>query len=77
VLEPVERVLTPLRGIEREERAVRGQGVQEGEHRRDRRVQRLVQGEELPGHLGPDGAGVITLLDVAIALQKVNHGKIR
>ena len=73
----VERALAPQRRIEGQERAVRWQGVQEGEQRRDRRLQRLVQGEELPGHLGPDGAGVITLLDVAIALEEVNDGEIR
>src|SRR5919197_724850 len=53
-LEPVERALAPLRWIERQKRAVRWQGVQEGEQRRERRLQRLVQAEELPCHLGPD-----------------------
>ena len=76
-LEAVERALAPLRWIERQERTVRWQGVQEGEQRRDRRLQRLVQGEELPGHLGPDGAGVVTLLDMAIALEEVDDGEIR
>jgi hypothetical protein len=76
-LEPVERALAPLRWIERQEQAVRWQSVQEGEQRRDHRLQRLVQGEDLPGHLGPDGARVITLLDVAIALEEVNDGEIR
>ena len=47
-LEPVERALAPLRRIERQERAVRWQSVQEGEQRRDCPLQRLVQGEDCP-----------------------------
>src|SRR5262249_51976783 len=61
-LEPIKRALAPLWGIKRQERAVRGQDVQEGEQRWDRPVQRLVQGEELPSHLGADGTGVVALL---------------
>ena len=64
-------------GSRRQERAVCRQGVEEGEQRRDCLLERLVQCEDLSGHLGADGAGVITLLDVAIALQEVNHGEIR
>jgi len=76
-LEPVERALAPLGRIEGQERAVRWQSVQKGEQRRDRRVQRLVQGEDLPGHLGADGPRVVALLDVAIAFEEVNDGEIR
>jgi hypothetical protein len=36
--------LAPQRRIERQERAIRWQGVQEGEQRRDRRLQRLGPG---------------------------------
>jgi hypothetical protein len=76
-LEAVERVVAPQRWIEGQERAIRWEGVQKGEQCRDRRLQRLVQGKELPGHLGPDGAGVVALLNVAIAFQEVNDGDIR
>ena len=32
----------------------------------------LVERQHLPGHLGPDGAGVVALLDVAVALEQVD-----
>jgi hypothetical protein len=40
-------------------------------------MESLVQGEHLPGHLGADGSGVVALLDVTVALDQVDHRKIR
>ena len=62
-LERLERALAALRRIERQERAVLRQGVQERQQRRDGLLERLVQRQHLPGHLGPDGARVVALLD--------------
>ena len=54
-----------------QEGAVLGQGVEEGEQGREGLLERRVEGQHLPGHLGPDGAGVITLVDMAVALEQV------
>ena len=76
-LEAVERALAPLGRIERQERAVPGQASRRASKGRERSLQRLVQGEDLPGHLGPAGPRVVALLDMAIALEEVNDREIR
>ena len=55
-LEGVQRALAPLRRVELQERAVLWQGVQERQQRREGVLERLVQRQHLPGHLGADGA---------------------
>ena len=72
----VERALAALRRVERQERAVLRQGVQERQQRREGVLERLVQRQHLPGDLGPDGAGVVALLDVAVALEQVDDGEV-
>ena len=75
-LERLQRALAPLRRIELLEGAVVRQGLQEGEQRGDGLLQGLVQRQHLPGDLGPDGARVVTLLDVGIALEQFDHREI-
>jgi hypothetical protein len=54
VLDGVEGVLAALVGIERLPRGVFDRHVKQGEQRRHRRLQGLVQGEQLPRHLLAD-----------------------
>ena len=54
-----------------------GQRVQERQQRRDGVLERLVERQHLPGHLGPDGRVVIVLLDVGVALEQVDDREIR
>src|SRR5262249_47710424 len=75
-LEGVEGALTPLRRLELLERTVLWEDVQQGEERRERLLQRLVERQHLPGDLGTDGARLIPLLDMRIALEQVNDREI-
>ena len=56
-LEGVERALAALRGVERQERTLLRQDVQEGQQRWEGVLEGLVQRQHLPGQLGADGAG--------------------
>ena len=74
--EPFERgegALAPLRRVERQKRAVLGQGVEQGEQRRDGVLEGLVERQHLSGRLGPHGARVVVLLDVGVALEQINN----
>ena len=57
-------------------RAVVRQGLQQRQQRRDGVLEGLVQRQHLPGDLGPDGAGVVAVLDVAVALEQVDDGEV-
>ncbi len=59
-----------------QERAVFRQGVQERQQRRDGVLEGRVERQHLPGHLGPDGARVIVLLHVAVALEQVDDREV-
>jgi hypothetical protein len=72
----VENTLAPLRRIERQKRAVLRQGVKQGEQCRDDPLEGFVERQHLPGQLGPDGARVVALLDMGIALEQVNNREI-
>src|SRR5262249_5498413 len=75
-LECLERALTPLRWIQTQERAVLRQDIQQREQRRDSVLKSGIERQYLPRYLGPDGAGVVALLDMGIALEQVNHREI-
>ena len=75
-LERLQGTPAPLWRLEGEKRMVLRQGLQEPEERRDGLLERLVQGQHLPRHPGPDGAGVVAVLHLRIALQQVEHWKI-
>jgi hypothetical protein len=75
-LEPVERALAALRRVEIEKGAVVRHGVQERQQRREGLLERLVEGEHLAGHLGADGARVIAVVHLAVALQQVHDGDV-
>jgi hypothetical protein len=74
--ERVKGPLPALRGIEPQEQAVVRQRLQQRQQRRDGVLEALVEGEHLPGHLGPDGVCVIVLVNMAIALEQLNHREI-
>ena len=75
-LEGLERALAALGWIEPQEGAVGRQGVQERQQRRDGLLERLVQRQRLPGDLGPDGARLVPVVHMAVALEQVDHGEI-
>ena len=75
-LERREGALAALGWIKLAERAVVGQGVQEREQRRDHVLEGRVQRQDLPGQLGPDGAGIVVVVDMTVALEQVEHGEV-
>src|SRR5215831_21021392 len=76
-LEGVERALAALGWIELPKRAVFRQGVQERQQRRDGVLQCRIERQHLPGHLGADGARVIALLHVTVALEHIDDREVR
>ena len=76
-LERLERALAALWGLERAEGAVVGQDVQQPEEGGDGLLQGLVQRQHLPGDLGADGARLIGVLDVDVALEQVHDREVR
>ena len=75
-LERGEGPLPSLRRIERQERAVGGQRLQECQQCRDGLLQRLIQGQEVPRHFGPHGAWLVSVLDVHIVLEQLHDWQI-
>ena len=76
-LQAVERASAPLRRVEGAKRAVLRQGVQERQQGGDGLLQGGVERQHLPRHSGPDGAGVVAVLHLDIALQQVEHREVR
>ncbi len=76
-LECLQDALAALQGLELQKGAIVWQGVQQREQGRDDLLEGLIQGEHLPDDLGPDGAYIVALLHVDIALEQVEHGEIR
>ena len=76
-LEGVEGALASLRRIELQERTVLRQGLQERQQRRDRVLEGRVERQHLPGDLGTDGARVVMLLHMAVALEQVDDREVR
>ena len=72
----VERALAALRRVEVRKGLSSGSGVQERQQRREGVLERLVEREHLPGDLGPDGARVIAVVDMAVALEQVDDGEV-
>ena len=75
-LERLERALAALRRIEAAKRTVLRQDLQEGEQRRNRVLEGLIQGQHLAGHFGPDSAHFILVLHMAVAPQEIEHREI-
>jgi hypothetical protein len=69
----VERALAPLRRLERLPRGVVLRHLEQGEQRRQRRLQRGVQGEHLARHLVADLAEPVLVLQREVPLEEVNH----
>ena len=75
-LEGLEGALAALRRIEGAKRTVLRQHLQERQQRREGVLQGLVERQHLAGHLGPHRAGVILLVEVAVALEQVKDGEV-
>ena len=75
-LSAVERALAALRRVQVQKGAVVRQGVQERQQRREGLLEGLVQGQHLPRDLGPDGARVIAVVHMAVALEQVDDGEV-
>jgi len=76
-LEGLQRALAPLRRLELLERTVRREDVEQGEERGERLLQRLVERQHLPGDLGSDGARLLPVLNMRIALEQINDREVR
>jgi hypothetical protein len=75
-LHGVERALATCSRVERLPRGVVRGHVEQGQQRRQRRLQGFVQGEQLAHHLLPDLAQVVPVLDLEVALEEVDHGQV-
>ena len=65
-----------MRRVEPQEGTVIRERVEQGQQRRDGVLEGLVQRQQLPGHLGAQGAGVVALVDMGIAPEQVEHGEV-
>jgi hypothetical protein len=72
----VEGTLAPLPRVERLLSRVVHRYVEQGQQRRQNWLQAFVQGEQLARHLLADLAGVIPLLDLEVAFEKVDHRQV-
>jgi len=77
---PLDRLQRPLSALGRSERqmvVVLRESVEDPQDRRDTVLQRFIQGEHVAGHLGAHRARVVLVRDLEIALEEVDHRKIR
>ena len=72
-LDPVERLLAALRGVQPLPLGVVDRHVEEPEQRREGGLERPVQGEELARHLLADLARVIARLDLEVGPQELDE----
>ena len=64
-------------GSSAQKRTVLRQSIQQRQQGREGLLEGGVERQHLPGHFGPDGAGVIAVLHLDIALQQVEHREVR
>jgi hypothetical protein len=76
-LEAIERAPALLRWVKSAKRVVLWQGIQECQQGGNRVLQGGVECQDLPGHLGPDGADVVPGFHMRIALEQVEHREVR
>src|SRR5262249_38736483 len=75
-LHAIERPLPALRRIERLPSRIVDADVEERQERRQRRLERSVQGEELPGHFFGDVAMAVAIPDPAVTLQQIDDWEV-
>ena len=75
--ERFERALASLGWVKTQEWAVFWEGIQQRQQRRDGVLECRVERQHLPGDFGADGAGVIALFDVTVALEQVDDREVR
>jgi hypothetical protein len=72
-LELGEGALPPLGRIECQEGTIGGQHIQERQQRREDLLESLVQSQEVPRDLCPNGARLVSVLDVQIAPEQIDN----
>ena len=72
----VDRALPTGRRVERQPGTVVDGHVEQGQERRQRRLERPIERQQLPGYLLADFAEVVPVLDLEIALEQVDHRQI-
>src|SRR5215831_20494941 len=72
-LHGVQRLLAPRHGIERSPRDVLHRHVEQGQQCWQGRLQRAVEREELARHFLANLAMVVAILELEVALKKLNH----
>ena len=72
----VQRALAALPRVERLPGGVVHEHVEQGQQRRQRRLQRAVEGEQLARHLLADLAQVVPVLDLEVALEEVDDRQV-
>ena len=77
LLDRVEGALPPLGPVEGVPRGILHGDVQQMQQRRQERLQRSIQHEELAGDALANHARVVALLDPEIALQQFDDGQVR
>ena len=75
-LEGLEGVLTALRWVEGTKRIVVGQHLQERQQRWNSVLERFVERQHLPGHLGPHRAGIVLFVEMTVAFEQVQDGEV-
>ena len=72
----VDGPLPPRGRVQRLPPAVLHRHVEQREERGQRRLERAVEREELAGDLLPDGAGLVAVGDLEVALEEVDHREV-
>ena len=76
-LQRLQGAAPPLQGVQGQERTVRRQGFEQGEHGRHRVLERVIQRQDLPGDFRPDRAQVIAVLNVTVGFEQVTDRQVR
>ena len=66
----------PLQGVQGQKRTVGRQGFEQGQHGWHRVLERLIQGQELPGDFGPDRPQIIAVLNVTVGFEQVTDRQV-
>jgi len=75
-LDGVERLLAALSRVERSPRGVVHGYVEQGQQRRQCRLQRAVEREQFARHLLADFPEIVPVLNLEVALEEVDHRQV-
>ena len=65
-----------LQGVQGQERTVRRQRFEQGEHGRHRVLEGVVERQEVPSDLGPDRAEVVAVLNMTVGFEQVTDRQV-